>query len=267
MSILFFASCITGCGTGSGHAPSTSVDTQPTIPDSPVPFAPSQISNMHSWFDAADTSTITTLSNRVTSWKDKKNSNVSFVQNTASKRPTMTANAINGHSAVQFDGTDDVLTAEIQDAVNATLTLTFVVKLNNFNGVIPFTFNTDHYGHGPDIYFLSNQVFWNTGDSGGNPFSNSVFPSTTTAHIFTVKNDQAHNQTDLYVDGQYVGQASYRNTSIETYPEPRFYMGNWVAGNYFINGFFAELIVYNKLLDDAERTQVESYLKAKWSVP
>ncbi|MBC7419216.1 MAG: hypothetical protein H7328_00675 [Bdellovibrio sp.] len=159
------------------------------------------------------------------------------------------------------------MTADIHHAINSTLTITFVIQLNVFDGAIPFTFNTVHYGHGPDIYFLGSKIHWNTGDSGENPFSNSIFPSTTSAHIFTVKNDQAHNQTDLYVDGQYVGNAIYRDTSINDFSESRFYMGNWVAGNYFMNGYFAELIIYNKLIDDTERGQLESYLKTKWAIP
>lgn len=159
------------------------------------------------------------------------------------------------------------MTAQIQDSVSANLTLTYVVRLNSYAKVIPFSFNTDKYNYGPDVYFLSNQMFGNTGDDGGNLFLNSVGPLPGSSHIITVKNDQVHNQADLYVDGVYVGRASYRDTTINTFIQPRFFIGNWVSGNYFINGYFAELIIYNKLIDDTERTRLESYLKAKWSIP
>lgn len=245
-----------------GFAPGTFSNTPPIV----IPFSPTQISQIHSWYDAADATTMSLSGNQVTSWTDKNNHVTQFTQATATSQPLLQTNAINGKSALSFDG-GDMMTAMISNSVGTDTTVVYVLQLANYSSRIPFSFNTTTYNFGPDIYFNAGQITWNTGDSNSNAFSNSVVPSTTTAHIITVKNDSALNEARLYVDGAFVGTALYRNTSIANFTSPRLYIGNWVSGNYYITGFFAELVIYNKVIDETERADLEYYLKDKWGTP
>lgn len=231
-----------------------------------VPFNPTHISQIYSWYDASDATTMSLTGNQVTAWTDKNNHSTPFTQATAGAQPTLQANAINGKSALSFDG-NDVMTAMISNSVGADVTVTYVLQLANYSAKIPFSFNTTNYNYGPDIYFNSGVISWNTGDSDANAFSNSAVPTPTTPHIITVKNDSALSEARLYVDGVFVGSALYRNTSIANFTSPRLYIGNWVSGNYYITGYFAELVIYNKVIDETERADLEYYLKDKWGTP
>src|SRR5690606_3873032 len=48
--------------------------------------------------------------------------------------------------------------------------------------------------------------------------------------------------------------------------------GSWVIGSHksggseFINGYIAEIIIYNRLITNAEREDVEDYLSQKWGI-
>jgi hypothetical protein len=61
------------------------------------------------WLDAADSSTITTVSGAVSQWSDKSGNNRHLSQGNASLRPTWSATGLNGKGALNFDGTDDFL--------------------------------------------------------------------------------------------------------------------------------------------------------------
>jgi hypothetical protein len=65
------------------------------------------------WLDAADASTVTTVSGAVSQWNDKSGNARNFTQSTAGSRPTYTASALNGRSAVTPDGSDDWLTGPV----------------------------------------------------------------------------------------------------------------------------------------------------------
>lgn len=231
-----------------------------------VPFNPTHISQIYSWYDAADANTMSLSGNQVSTWTDKNNHVTQFTQATTNAQPILQTNAINGKSALSFDG-NDTMTAMISNAVGSDTTITYVLQLTNYSSKIPFSFNTTTYNYGPDIYFNSGIMSWNTGDSDANAFSGSAVPTPTTPHIITVKNDSALSEARLYVDGAFVGTALYRNTSIANFTSPRLYIGNWVTGNYYISGFFAELVIYNKVIDETERADLEYYLKAKWGTP
>lgn len=61
------------------------------------------------WLDAADASTITTVSGGVSQWSDKSGNGRHATQGTASNRPLLTANSQNGYSGITFDGVNDFL--------------------------------------------------------------------------------------------------------------------------------------------------------------
>jgi hypothetical protein len=65
------------------------------------------------WLDAADASTVTTISGGVSQWSDKSGNARNFTQGTAGSRPAYTTSALNGLSAVTPDGSDDWLTGPV----------------------------------------------------------------------------------------------------------------------------------------------------------
>jgi hypothetical protein len=61
------------------------------------------------WLDAADSSTVTTISDAVSQWNDKSGNSRNASQSTALARPAYTQNALNGRAVVSFDGSNDIL--------------------------------------------------------------------------------------------------------------------------------------------------------------
>ena len=77
------------------------------------------------WLDAADSSTVTTVSGAVSQWNDKSGNGRHATQSDATRRPAFTSAAINGYSALTFDGTNDGLTCG--DAFHSANLLIFAV--------------------------------------------------------------------------------------------------------------------------------------------
>lgn len=67
-------------------------------------WTPSQITTAF-WFDAADSSTVTTVSNAVSEWRDKSGNARHATQTTAARRPTYTTAGQNSLNIISFSST------------------------------------------------------------------------------------------------------------------------------------------------------------------
>ncbi len=81
-------------GIGSGGAPA---------------FAPTDISGLQLWLDAADTATITQSGGSVSQWNDKSGNANHATQGTGAYQPVTNSKTINSRNVIDFDGTDDRL--------------------------------------------------------------------------------------------------------------------------------------------------------------
>ena len=61
------------------------------------------------WLDAADTSTVTTVSGAVSQWNDKSGNGRNATQGTAGSRPAYSSTGFNSRPGVSFDGIDDFM--------------------------------------------------------------------------------------------------------------------------------------------------------------
>jgi hypothetical protein len=89
------------------------------------------------WLDAADASTVTTVSGLVSQWNDKSGNNRHFTQATPANRPTYNLTHVNNKPAVQkIQGTSDdigLITASLGIAADAPRTTVFVFKHINIS--------------------------------------------------------------------------------------------------------------------------------------
>lgn len=103
------------------------------------------------WLDAADASTITTVSGAVSQWDDKSGNTRHATQSTAANRPVVATSVQNGLNAIRFDGTNDSM----------TVVSTFMQGQNNFS----ISWVSTHRGAGtgdgyrPDITTYSSAGF------------------------------------------------------------------------------------------------------------
>jgi hypothetical protein len=248
----------------------------------PTGFDPRSISGLASWWDAADASTITTVSGAVSRWNDKVGSR-NLIQNTETRRPAYTANYYQGLAAVTFDGSDDSLAATSLPSL-AVSPLTFIACIDSLassgatdRGVLLLgtSANTTSYSNGGGLQLVANSLgravrkafeFYARASSGGlevevadlstaQPVGKRILSVTangTTGSLF---------QSGAQVDSQ--------SASVATSTD-RVYFGSLLESNslnFFWNGRILEVVVFNRALTSAERLSVELYLASKWGAP
>jgi hypothetical protein len=162
--------------------------------------------------------------------------------------------------ALRFDGTDDYVVATVSN-ITASSTVAMWIKSSSYNNKIPLSIDGDAYSSGPNIYFTSNVINWNTGDGAANPFSNSSYPDSNW-HYIVVTNDAATN-AKLYIDGVLIGTATYKST-LST-GSNNFWLGRFHGdNNYTINANIAAAQIYSKVLSASEIRQVYEMQKTKF---
>jgi len=227
------------------------------------------------WMDAADTSTMTTSGTTITRMNDKSGN--AYNTTVIGGAPALTANAINGLSAISFNGSSYMTGCN----ANTTTTGTYFVvatlasgqgaaqqytsayvfgravsgsacynEIQSINGLACQNVATSlalspqrNNGNGP-IYTLSNY--------------NTAFMHTTVCNGTTMAG---------YGNGNSVGTTSssgnfaytFYNIGSQTSQAVIFYNYNWT-------GYIGEVIAFNNALSDAQRQTIEGYLAQKWGL-
>ncbi len=220
------------------------------------------------WFKAD--AGITLNGSTVSQWADQSGNARNATQPTVAAQPELVSGAINGLPAVNFNGSDRM---QFPLAVNGLTAMT--IFLVNANGV-------SYTGGGAHLY--NSPLFWDATANWGavylSPFEQSVVwafgtgqvnnapiytrpASIGTAFTMTdvVKNGTTEN---LYVGGTLVSTQTGKLAAIaNTQPTGNLGVGfldtRW-------NGQIAEVIVYTVALTDAQRQQVEQYLKTRYGL-
>jgi hypothetical protein len=243
------------------------------------------IANPAMWFDAQDIDGDGILGNNqanlsaVTTWVDK--GSLQGVQNlsqaTATQRPTYMTNVQNGQATVEFDGTNDMLSA-------TSLSLgafSVFVQLKAPTSAVP----TIIMEQSNDLNASGNGFYWVEGMGHtmqvrrGAPLSaRNVTSPTPIAWAFQPNLISA---TQIY-DGTNAGHLMYINgalasTNVAGAANPgtatatdTFHLGaRFGSGTPIIpyQGQIAELIIYNSKLNAAEQQVVENYLSSKYDSP
>jgi len=220
-------------------------------------FNPKSISGLLVWMDASDSSTYT-VATGVAEWRDKSGNGRTFTQSTANNQPLVSATQQNGKTLLEFDGTNDRLTATGNwlQVANCTLFAAFKRNAGTYGGIIASSGNSDN---SPGILIdSSNPVI-----RGYSNFSSGAAGSSTTFHILsgTVTNGASvaftnGTQSDSDAVSGSLG-SDQTTTAIGTYRTS--------AANYF-NGLIGEILAFSRVLTVSERQSVERYLGKKWGV-
>jgi hypothetical protein len=231
------------------------------------------------WLDAADTTTITASSGSVSQWNDKSGNGRNFTQGTGGNQPTTGTRTLNGLNVLDFDGTDDFLSGgNILNLGSGGVTMFLVTQLDvapttGFRGIAGKGF----FGSLAGRYFIT----WDL-PLGGHC---SFFQDTTSRVV--ASDPGSANRTNTFLLGQRIIRTSalelWRNGSIvatiagnntTSYNPTNFWLigaytnsaGTGAQAGTFMDGFFAEVIVFLRDLSAAEMGQVNEYLRSKWAV-
>ena len=240
-------------------------------------FRPTQLTGVTCslWMDGADITTITTSGTTITQMRDKSGNG--YNTTVIGGAPTLTTNAINGLSAIYFNGSSYMTGSN----ANTTTTGTFFLIATLASGQGANQIYTSAYCFSRLVAGAAcyNEVQSINGLScQGAATSLALSPQRTNANgpTYTLSNyNTAFMHTTVcngttmagYGNGNSLGTTSstgnfaitFYNIGSQTSQSPIFYNYNWT-------GFVGELIAYNNALSDPQRQQVEGYLAWKWGL-
>ena len=226
----------------------------------PTPvWTPLLISGCSLWLDASDSSSITLSSGAVSQWNDKSGNARHFSQSNSTYRPTVSSAAQNGRDVVVFDGTNDHLTASSYTVSN-TSTFFIVTKQSSLKDVVLIGRSDaqrqglrENYGSAGNY-----SAYW------GNDLTSSGTSSNfTVAHMVTMRVNSSSG-FEWWRDSVSVGTNATGPAESTFAPTQIPAMSGVTYPQHLLNGWVAEVIIYNSALSTADRQTVEAYLQAKW---
>jgi len=189
-------------------------------------------------------------------WQDQSGQGNHVVQTTASKRPSILTNAVNGWSGVNFDGVDDQLlsanftggtllneTSFVVLNVTGTTEDSIMVSSNSANGVII---------NNP----TANDLNLYNGQNGA--YTDIITPGTN--YIISILFNGA--SSNIILNGSLQSNVNPNSTP---QPEENLEIGQ-IFASFPLAGYILEIIKYNRVLTLAERITVDNYLNGKFRV-
>ena len=236
-------------------------------------WSPAQITTAL-WLDAADASTVTTVSSAVSQWNDKSGNARHVTQAIEASRPTFTANAINGRSALDFDGSNDTLintSAALQRNVGGT-SLFAVTKLdvNTAGEKLILQTLTGLSGSRSVLRYAAANTGFNAGgrrlqadsfqSQGASSYSSNV---TINCAIF----NYSSATLSLIENGAVtVNAATFQTAGNTENNAGGLHIGASAVGATLWDGYFAEIIIVESAVPLSTRQRIEGYLAHKWGL-
>jgi hypothetical protein len=163
----------------------------------------------------------------------------------------------NGGS-LSFDGSNDYVNAPLTKSISCTFS--FWARTTTLAG-LPMLFNAGPNGSGPDLFFYTGTISWNTWDGANNSFASTPADvADGNYHHYVVVNDFASN-AKLYYDGVLLGTATYKDASTNT--------NLTIGGNtssYMWNGNIASTKTYNRALTASAVLQNFNAVRSRFGV-
>jgi len=249
-------------------------------------FDPRAISNLALWLDASVDSSLTFNGNTVSEWRDLSGNGRHFSQSTAANQPNATTRTQNGRRVLDFDGSTSRLVGNA-----ATLNLARNISAMTIVAVGAFDVTTPPAGQGGrHLLFISRGdsaasarlAFGATAFTGGIPAGFQLFgrrndadsfqevtsTPNTSPHVFTATGNYGAALANLRIDGTSTATTNPWLTAGNTPNNDSLAVAiafDGSSGNH-VDGFIAELAVFQKALTVAEASAIERYLGAKWGI-
>ena len=209
--------------------------------------------NLRLWLDAADASTITESGGLVSQWDDKSGNGNDAAQGTGSAQPEYSVRQQNGLATLEFNGSKYLTTSAFSSALAQPNTIFIVSKRDAVvadDYLIDGLTGTDRHASlvsGAGKY----QLFAGAGLEGG--------AINTVAEMQTIIINGA--STKLYINGALNASGTEGAHSLDGLTIGAAY-GLWGK----LDGFIAEILIYDRLLSASEIAATESSLNNKWGL-
>lgn len=196
--------------------------------------------------------------NQVSRWIDQSGAGRNASMATAARQPTFVPGALNGWPVLRFGGAQSMY---LDFFASPTLFTVFIVGKNS-NPAESFSMIL-----GPGGNAANNQLRWENGSSalfvgtGNNlPVITSSIGNTRVYHALSARYNGS--SMTVYRDGNPTSSHPF----VTSGPWVLASVGSWYS-SYFLRGDLAEVIVYDRALTEAERLDVNQYLRSKYALP
>ena len=210
----------------------------------------SNLPTMFGWWDASDTSTITTHPGLVSIFSDKSASGYDLLQNVGPNQPISGSNTINGLNVLRFDplGNEYLISDPVSFPIFDGNDICVSVVCN------PLDTNVRRIFHFKNLVFLENDGIEFQGGAGAD---NKGHPITTGPQILTMHiTDDA---STFYKNGELINTEPFAPESVDTIVEIEFS----TQGATEWDGDMGEAILWR---DPASIQRVINYQKQKWGI-
>lgn len=199
-------------------------------------------------------------------WQDVSGNGNHAVQNTQNKKPSFINNSLNNKPSIKFDGIDDNLTLNISLTENKLSSFILIKNYSNTQNVAGFvlfdsTIIHDWSTQNSIILFLINNNNFSAYRN-----SNEVLYSSLNYDFALYK---------LTANGNFLNAQKNQNNINQTNSSGNFNINKGVIGSRFSSGNYnsyieaeiLEIIVFDTILPNSERTIIENYLMDKYAPP
>ena len=198
----------------------------------------------------------------VSLWDDYAN-NYDGVQSESTEMPVFSINTddqYNFNPAIVFDGSNDYLISSLPTTgLESQHSIFFVATPSADGAVIGIGANSYLGFEGTAItYSLNNGVAVSKTIS-------DVYPVGDTRIVSTIKAGDLQDNISFFINGNTVANSQNQSALISGSVNTRI-AADKDGGVHFYSGTIAEIIIYNRVLTEAERQKVESYLAVKYGI-
>lgn len=238
------------------------------------PYSPELVPNLHSWYDASNAASIASSGGAVSQWNDLSGNNRHASQATSAYRPTTGTTTQNGRNVIVFNGTTQFLLADASITSNALTLFSVYRRYTNAAGAYSRLFSL--FNSGGTDYDNTNSIevhassvsfsgitppliggYRNSAQISGNTIAYNtsyLFSATLDGGAWSQNNSGVvttgtTSTASLNVNKNNVGAGSLSG-----------------GGDAYFSGWFAEQLVYTRVLTATEISDTRAYLAAKWGV-
>lgn len=218
-------------------------------------FRPSDVSGLHVWLDAADSTTLTVPNGKVEQWRDKSGNGNNVNQTTEANRPNSGVKYLNGYNTVDFDAnTSDYLISDTWSVALTQPITAFVVSNTNSLNSTRYIFAGLNAGEAIFFKDSSNKYTMNAGASLADSSAIDI-----AFHCWTLEFNGASSV--LSKDGTSVASGNAGSNGLTGMA-----LGSSRLGTLFHDGSIGEVLIYDGALSSGNITLIETYLSDKWGL-
>ncbi len=186
------------------------------------------------------------------------------VQNTSGLKPLLSTNSndlVNHNPVIQYDGNDDFLLSDLSSLGLETENTVFIVSKPESTGAVV------GIGTNSFVGFRQNGVVYSI--NGGASVTQTEAGSYSLNDIKVVsllKSGNENGDISIFINGIEPIKSQNQSAIITGTSDTRIGAGNTSNSTEFLQGDIAEVIIYNRVLTEAERKKAESYLALKYGI-